>query len=399
MVAEMQSTSTNVRPLQIIAVVGAKGGVGGSLLAANLALYLASMGRRVVAVDANPHGANLHTLLGTVRPGGVPPYRPPAQTFGAGPLTETQTVGRRARAEIHPGPVRELIDATIPGLSLLHGGIDEPYRGASRRSTLRQLVARLRKEQVEYGVFDLGAESDRAQIEFWLSADHRVMMVTPEPTAIENMYRFVRASFAQFALTQARDAEIREELESAFQQAGRTPAPLDFVRTLDDSRLQGTLQAAIKGFEFPFAVSQARLRADLELGEQVVAAVRRRYGLTLSYLGYIEHDDTVRSCLRKVRPLLLESPGAKASRCIEKIARRLFAGEVARGAWRPTVEVPLGSHHDFLEVERGATDEEVRRAYKRMCAVFAPDSLATYGLFDAPGLEAVQARMDEAFDV
>jgi flagellar biosynthesis protein FlhG len=61
--------------------------------------------------------------------------------------------------------------------------------------------------------------------------------------------------------------------------------------------------------------------------------------------------------------------------------------------------VPTGSHHDVLEVERGATDEEIRRAYKRMCAVFDPENPVTFGLFDEDGLAAARARIDEAYDV
>ncbi|MBW1755174.1 MAG: DnaJ domain-containing protein, partial [Deltaproteobacteria bacterium] len=53
----------------------------------------------------------------------------------------------------------------------------------------------------------------------------------------------------------------------------------------------------------------------------------------------------------------------------------------------------------MLEVERGATDEEIRRAYKRMCAVFDPENLVTFGLFDEDGLEAARTRIDEAYDV
>jgi flagellar biosynthesis protein FlhG len=151
--------------------------------------------------------------------------------------------------------------------------------------------------------------------------------------------------------------------------------------------------------QFPFIVNQARLRADLELGDQATVAVRRRYGVHLKYLGYVEHDDAVRTCSRKRRPLLLESPGCRASRNIEKIARRLFAHQDSRRDRAPWREVPPSSHHDVLEVERGATDEEIRRAYKRMCAVFDPENPVTFGLFDEEGLEAARARIDEAYDV
>src|SRR5436190_24314643 len=48
----------------LIAVAGGRGGVGASVVAVNLAVYLAQLGRRVTLVDADPAGAQLHTMLG-----------------------------------------------------------------------------------------------------------------------------------------------------------------------------------------------------------------------------------------------------------------------------------------------------------------------------------------------
>jgi flagellar biosynthesis protein FlhG len=61
--------------------------------------------------------------------------------------------------------------------------------------------------------------------------------------------------------------------------------------------------------------------------------------------------------------------------------------------------VPPDTLHDLLEVDRGATDEEVRRAYKRARSLYAPDALPRQGLFDDAGLSALRARLDEAHDV
>ena len=52
------------RKSRIIAVGGAKGGIGKSIFATNLGIYLSSLGKRTVMVDLDLGGANLHLYLG-----------------------------------------------------------------------------------------------------------------------------------------------------------------------------------------------------------------------------------------------------------------------------------------------------------------------------------------------
>src|SRR5881392_380339 len=60
--------SANVAPplgaKHVIAVGGGRGGVGKSIVAVNLAVYLAQLGRKVLLIDTDPAGAELHTALG-----------------------------------------------------------------------------------------------------------------------------------------------------------------------------------------------------------------------------------------------------------------------------------------------------------------------------------------------
>jgi flagellar biosynthesis protein FlhG len=257
------------------------------------------------------------------------------------------------------------------------------------------------KQEADFAVVDLGSSASDAAIRFWGGATHRLALTMPEPNAVSGLYRLVRKSFAAMALERIADERQQIALHTALAKAGQSPAPSDItaLMNLEWPEIGRTLEDCLSQLEFPFIVNQARLRADLELGDQLTVAVRRRYGVHLKYLGYVEHDDAVRTCSRKRRPLLLESPGSRASRNIEKIARRLFASQDGRRDRAPWREVPPSSHHDVLEVERGATDEEIRRAYKRICAVFDTDNPVTFGLFDEEGLEAARARIDEAYDV
>ncbi|MGB5193404.1 MAG: helix-turn-helix domain-containing protein [Polyangiales bacterium] len=385
-------------PPTTIAILGAKGGVGTSLFSANLAIYLATIGKRVLAVDADPSGADLHAMLG-VGPR-VAPYVAPTPAFGVeGSLASLASI--LDHDTINTLAPREPVEGPIPQLQWMDGGLSEPHRGSARRSSLRELGRRLSKQDADYAVVDLGSAATDAAIQFWCRSPHRLALTIPEPNAVSGLYRLVRKAFAVTALGDARDEREQSALHAAFAKAGHSPAPSDIasLMQLEWPELGQALREQMASMRFPFIVNQARLRADLELGDQVTVAVRRRYGVHLKYLGYVEHDDAVRSCSRKRRPLLLESPGCRASRNIEKIARRLFASQEVRRDREPWREVPSSSHHDVLEVERGATDEEIRRAYKRMGAVFDPENLVMFGLFDEQGIEAARARIDEAYDV
>src|SRR5260221_11170830 len=56
------------RARRVIAVGGGKGGIGKTLVTANLGIALAQRGCKVVLVDADLGGANLHTCLGISQP-------------------------------------------------------------------------------------------------------------------------------------------------------------------------------------------------------------------------------------------------------------------------------------------------------------------------------------------
>lgn len=371
------------RPLRVLSVTGAKGGVGKSMLASNLAVYLASIGRQVVLADADVCGANLHTMVGIRR---APASRP----------VDSLPDGEGAT----PSAPR-LLDTQVPGLRLLHVGLDEPAAGERRKTRRAQLEAKLRGLGVDYVVVDLGAGLSSTLIDFHLSADLGVFVTLPEPTAIENTYRFMRHAFVRFLRRSVVDPSSRRQLIDRIRSLGGVPPPMDVWRSLeeDGDPLADSVRTWMEAFAPPMVLNQTRLRADLELGEAMRTAARRRLGIPIEYLGHIDYDDTVWSCVRNRRLLLVESPGSKSAKSIEKIARRLLALESGKGAWRRDRTVPPESHHDLLEVERGATDEEVRRAFKRAREIYAPDALACYGLFEPGELEKVRIRVEEAYDV
>jgi flagellar biosynthesis protein FlhG len=403
------------RPIQVIAIAGAKGGVGKTLVASNLALYLATIGRRVILVDADAAGGSAHTLLGVPPPVPLRPFVPPQPEFRRVTMTERPEldmpfetevpqaqVTRRKRATVPPPPafVDTPIETSIPNLRVLHAGLDQRVMGQGRVLSRAGLYSRVRSLTADYAVVDLGSGTEESLLDFYADADLNLFLVTPEPTALEQTYRFIRELFQRRVRVRLGDAQATR-FEEVLRHLGNAPAPQDLLAYLEseDDEMQEAVRAELASFRFRIAVNQARLRSDLEIGAHIRSAVLRRFGVRIDYLGYVDFDDTAWTCVRTRRPLLIESPGTKASRSLEKIARRLLASDSGKAVERPLRTAPPHTHHDLLEIERGATDEDIRRAYKRAKEIFGPQSMVTYGLFESEGLDALRSRLEEAYDV
>jgi flagellar biosynthesis protein FlhG len=370
---------------KIIAVGGGRGGTGKSLVASNLAVYFAQLGRPVVLVDGDPTGANVHCHFGI-------------------PAAASQPGEEKGAKAAETDLSLALVPTSVPGLRLLpasHDSVDAaPVRRAGRKS---RWLARLRALPADYLVLDVGPGHGLFAVDVMLAADIAIAVTLPEPPAIETTYRFVRAAFVRKLRSLLHTDRFRLGLvERALGKIGTLPAPIELVRALtkiDRSLAEFAWNEAAR-LRISFVVNQTRIRTDLEVGNQMTELADRHYGVRLDELGHIEHDDAVWLTVRRKKPLLVDSPASKAARNVERIARRVVALATARPE-RP-VSSPLPpdtpTHYAMLGVTRSVTDEEVRRAYRRVKDMYAPGSVATSSILTEPELTVSRAKLDEAYD-
>jgi len=358
---------------RVVAVASGKGGVGKSLLAANVGIFLATLGKKVVLVDAALGTPNLHTFAGVPRP---------ARTL-------TEALG---------GSVR-LADVTVPtpvaGLRLISGAGDPAWVAAAPPEMIDHLSTELRTLPADWVVVDLGPGTAPWLLDLFLDAHIGVLCAVPDPTSIELMHRFMRAAFVR-RLVRMELAELARAAEVRAAEGGIL-APLDlYLRAVarDDAHLPA-LRAAILGFAPHLVISAVRSKADMEIGRAVATAGRRRLGLPIQYLGHLEYDEAVWASTRRRRPLLVEHPEARIAKNIEKVTRGLLS--VHRPAELDGEVLPSDSHYDLLEVAPTASFEDIRRANRRIRDVYGAESVAISGLYDPAGLEAVHRRLDLAY--
>jgi flagellar biosynthesis protein FlhG len=362
---------------RVIAVASGKGGAGKSLLAANVGIFLATLGKRVVLLDAAFGSANLHTFVGVPEP-------------------------RRTLADMLQsrgiGLDQVIVPTPVGNLGLVAGRSDPAWAANPKSSQLTRLRAQIQKLDVDYVVLDLGAGTGGVVLDLFLLADSGILVLSPEPPSVELGYRFFRAAFARRLgkISLADAVRMDDDEMRAF--PGGIQGPLDYYRLAvarENEQAAERIKSEILALRPQVLVNNVRAKSDLEVGRALSCAARRVLGLPIKFLGHLEYDDAVWVSLRRGRPLLIDHPESRVAKCVERVTRGLLSRES-----EPIVAdiVSGDSHYDLFEIEPTASDEEIRRANRRARQIYGRDSIVVRGLYTRERLEELHQRFDEAYD-
>jgi len=360
---------------RVVAIGGGKGGTGKSLVAANVGIFLATLGKRVILVDCAFGAANLHLFAGVPRP--------------QRSLAEALAAGGPALAELG-------VQTHVPNVKLIGGAYDPPWMASPAPAQVRVIAEQLHQLPADWVVVDLGPGLAPSTLELFLAADVNLLVGVPDPTSIELMFRFVRAAFLK-RLERKNLAHLAQiARKEAFDYEGGVPSALEIYleAIARQANEVAELREAILGFAPHLVINSVRSKSDVELGRSVAAAARRKLGTPLRYLGHLEYDEAVWSSTRRRRPLLIEHPETRIAKCFERIARALIA---VRPPATDGEVLPSDSHYDLLEVPPTASFEDIRRANRRIRDVYNAESIAISGLYDPVSLEGLHRRLDVAY--
>ena len=298
------------RQPRMVPVGGGKGGVGKTFVVANLASALARMGYSVVAVDGDLEGANLHTCLGVSRP-------------------VASLADYVAHREEDLGKL--LLDTPTPNLRLIAatgGNLATPQPGHARRV---QLLRELRRLPADFVLIDLGAGTHPAVMDYFMVGDDGVVVISPEPTSVENAYAFLRAAFYRRLRLSMVSHDVRRVVTLAMDESNERGirTPLDLLREVQalDSAEGHRFVETMRSFRPRVVINGVRTGKDVQLGFSVRSICRKYFGFDAEYLGYVSFDEAVRRSIRSRRPLLELEPRCDASVYLARVAKKL-AGEV-----------------------------------------------------------------------
>jgi flagellar biosynthesis protein FlhG len=323
----------------VLAVGGGKGGIGKSFVSAALAASLASFRKRVILVDADFAGANLHTLMGIAIPN-----RTIHDFF-------SRQIPSLAEAVL-PTPIERL--SLICGAAGSIGVANLPY--ADKQKFLRHL----RKLEADVIVLDLGAGMSFNEIDLFNSADTSIVVANPEPTSVQECYNFLKvALYRRLRKAFAKSAEALAILEQKDDddhvQDNRLMVDLgrEYYKL---GKAEGDLfSSVINSFNPKLILNRVFNLPETHDGLALQIAVGDMMRVHLEYWGYLGFDPITRKALREMKPQILLSPASENAERITKIVQKFLLNEGTNGA------TSNGGYYEFAkETSVEPIDESVR---------------------------------------
>lgn len=294
---------------EIWAIGGGKGGIGKSFIISSLGTCLANRGKKVVLVDADLGGANLHSLLGIGRP----------------KASLTEFFDKKV-------PLVELVSHTgIDNLGLLTGTIGSLDPDHIKYTQKIKFFNHIKQIDAEFILIDLGAGTHFNTIDTFLLADKLIVVTVPEITAIENLYFFLKNTFFRKIALACTEHGLKEILRKAWLDRRRYNIQnftefLSHLRGLS-KRLEQIINNQLEAFTIQIALNQVRHNKDIVIGNSIRSVCKKYYGLNSSYVGYIEHDDIVSRCINHRHPFMKTYPTTRCAREIERVADNILEGK------------------------------------------------------------------------
>jgi flagellar biosynthesis protein FlhG len=294
-------------PPVIIPIASGKGGVGKSFLAANLAIALAQQGNKVVAIDLDLGGSNLHFFLGM-----------PNKYAGIGDFLKLRMAG-----------LDELLLPTmVDKLSFLPGDGKTPFLANITWHEKQKLIRKVAQISADYLVVDLGAGSTFNIIDLYLMAPRGLLVTAPELPAVLSMLAFLKQILMRCF---DRQAKGRFEIRQLINQIARQPMAEESTSVADllaqicaiDPELGQRLEARCHELRPRIVFNMGMSLDELSVTGAIQTSLRDLLSLEADFFGFVPVSPEVRESISQRTAFMVHSPDHPVSRQIDRIAERI----------------------------------------------------------------------------
>ncbi|MDR0387962.1 MAG: P-loop NTPase [Treponema sp.] len=296
--------------MRIIPVASGKGGVGKSLVAANLAIAFAQAGQRVVLADLDLGASNLHLVLG---------YQAPKTGLGTF-LNDTRLDFSKV-----------MLETDIRGLRFIPGDGEIPGSANLKASQRNALVKRFLALDADTDILilDLGAGTHQSILDFFLLSGQGIIVTAPAVTATLNAYIFLKNTVFRMMYTLfPKGTAAYTYLEQARKDSsGKNrlyiPQMLKEIAKRD-SKSYKKFQESAAHFHPRLIMNLIDDPKDADVALKIRRSCEEYLDIKIEHLGVIYRDVLQDTALSSRLPIILYKPQSLLSQAIYRIADKVL---------------------------------------------------------------------------
>ncbi|MCR4790600.1 MAG: P-loop NTPase [Treponemataceae bacterium] len=294
--------------MQIIPVASGKGGVGKSLLSANLGIALGKAGKKVVLADLDLGASNLHLVIGSQAPkAGIGTYLNGTTPNFDDLITPTDYQNVYFIAG----------DAELPGLTSL------------KISQKNDLIRKFQKIDCDYLILDLGAGTHIPILDFFLLSPQGIVVTAPTVTATLNGYLFLKNvvfrlmynSFKKNSKAYAFLENLKKDANSL--QRLYIPKLVEAIEQVDPASA-AVFKHRISQFKPRLILNMLDDPKDADKAVKIRRSCQQYLGIEIEHLGVIYRDSQQDVALASRLPITVYKPQAMISQAVFRIADKII---------------------------------------------------------------------------
>lgn len=275
------------------------------MITANIGTLLARKGNRVLLVDLDLGSSNLHTFLE------ISDAEKGLETYLD---KQVDTLDKAAVPTMTPN---------LFFISSRNCGTEAANLYTAQK---QKIIRALRSLDYDYVLMDLGAGTNFNMLDFFLTDNQGICILTSEPTSIENTFNFIKAVYFRVVKQTLKLAEFNKVTNQLDLSGNSLDQSFRIVNeiTRKDPDIGDRLKDKLKEFQFKFVVNQVRMKDDPSLGYKIEKVCNRHFYSWFTFLGNIRYDEKVHDSIQLRQNFTTRYAYTKTANDLARITRHLL---------------------------------------------------------------------------
>ena len=358
--------------VKLIAAFSPKGGAGTSMIIANLSIYLAQKGKKVLLIDAAPNGGTLHSYL------------------------NLPTIAVSDEVAEHFS-VLPLISTDYQNLSFFS---NLQHQGSKISELLMRWQGEMGQVQFDFVFIDMGSVINHDLMDVIGIADYSLMFLSPDFISFEKSNYFFRELFNY----RLRNVELKYDIQLETQNIRRakneylfTSRNLLVLLSQAIPKTANQIANIVNDLKIGIVYNGVRNSADKELVQPYRFLISNSFGIETDSIAEIAYSDLVPTSVATMKPVVTLEKNAEFVDALDKFASTLSANLFQQSSVKKKLRVTPFNYYEWFGLDRGCSTFDINNQYEKLKKIYVGENPMLRDIYSDSDLFILNSLVDTIF--